>query len=240
MNKVGTANETQRDRWVRSRLAELPEHCELLDAGAGEQKYRPYCSHLSYQAQDFAQYQPGEDRSGLHSTAWDYRGLEIVSDITAIPRGDASFDAILCTEVFEHLPDPIRAIHEFARLLRPGGRLLLTAPFISLTHFAPFHFATGFNRYFYETHLSACGFRIDEISCNGNYFELIAQEMRRVASVADQFTNDRASRLERWAIRKVLRMLGRWSAGDQGSAELACYGLHVAATRLHHVSTAAA
>jgi hypothetical protein len=58
--------------------------------------------------------------------------------------------------------------------------------------------------------------------------------------VAERFAGGRATRLERWAIRKVLRMLGRWSANDRGSAELACYGLHVAATRLHSVAQRAA
>ncbi len=240
MSKVGTANELQRDEWVQCRLAEIPQHWQILDAGAGQQRYRPFCRHLQYVAQDFAAYEPGVDASGLHSECWDYQGLDIVCDITAIPRPLGSFDAILCTEVFEHLPDPLGAIREFARLLRPGGRLLLTAPFVSLTHFAPYHYATGFNRYFYETHLSARGFRIDELSCNGNYFELVAQELRRVSSVGERFSSCRPRRWERWALRAVLRMLARFSSRDSGSSELACFGLHVAATRLDDVIQAAA
>jgi ubiquinone/menaquinone biosynthesis C-methylase UbiE len=96
--------------------------------------------------------------------------MNILSDITAMPEPDASFDAIMCIDVFEHLPDPIKAIQEFARLLKPGGHLILTAPFCSLTHFAPYHFYTGFNRYFYETHLSANGFKIVDLQGNGNFF----------------------------------------------------------------------
>jgi ubiquinone/menaquinone biosynthesis C-methylase UbiE len=158
--------------------------------------------------------------------------LDIICDILSVPRASSSFDAILCTEVFEHLPDPIRALGEFARLLRPGGKLLVTAPFLSLTHLAPYHYATGFNRYFYETHLTAQGFRIDEITCNGNYFELLAQELRRLPSVAQRFTGSVQRRWERWAMRIVLRMLSRFSGLDTGSSELACFGLHIAATRL--------
>jgi len=63
--------------------------------------------------------------------------VDVISDITSIPLPDASFDACLCTEVLEHLPHPIEALRELARLLRPGGRLILTAPFCSLTHFSP-------------------------------------------------------------------------------------------------------
>jgi SAM-dependent methyltransferase len=240
MSRVGTENEARRDAWVHQRLGELPAGWRVLDAGAGQQKYRPSCNHVNYVAQDFAEYRPGDTAVGLHSEKWDYRGLDIVCDILAIPEPAGSFDAILCTEVFEHLPDPLGAVREFARLLRPGGKLLLTAPFTSLTHFAPFHYATGFNRYFYDTHLPACGFQIDELSCNGNYFELIAQELRRVPSVASQYAGGRARFWERWAMRAVLRLLGRFSRHDCGSHELGCYGLHVVATRLKHAAQAAA
>ena len=114
-------------------------------------------------SQDFAQYDGKGDGMGMHKGGWDQSNLDIISDITAIPEPDASFDAIMCVEVFEHLPEPIKAIQEFARLLKPGGLLILTAPFCSLTHLAPYHFYTGFNRYFYEKHLPANGFRIIEL-----------------------------------------------------------------------------
>ncbi len=95
---------------------------------------------------------------------WDNTKLDIVSDITSIPLPDASVDAIMCTEVFEHIPDPIAAVKEFGRLVKPGGYLLITAPFASLTHFAPYHFASGLSRFFYEKHLPDQEFRNRGIS----------------------------------------------------------------------------
>lgn len=50
-------------------------------------------------------------------------------DVTALSFARASFDAVLSFEVLEHLPNHLPALAEFARVLRPGGLLLLTAPF---------------------------------------------------------------------------------------------------------------
>ena len=92
--------------------------------------------------------------TALQTKTWDNSKLDIVSDIIQIPLPDNSVDAIMCTEVLEHLPNPILAIKEFSRLIKPAGYLILTAPFASLVHFAPYHFASGFSRYFYEKHLA--------------------------------------------------------------------------------------
>lgn len=231
MARYGSRNEANREKWLEERLRQIPQGSRLLDAGAGEQHFRRYCDHLDYVAQDFAEYAPDGLDSGLQMRKWDYGKLDIISDITSIPEEDASFDAILCSEVFEHVPEPVLAIKEFSRLLRPGGQLILTAPFVSLTHFAPYHYATGFNRYFYETHLKANSFSIDEISCNGSFFELIAQELRRVRSVGRKYSRGRPGFLESLAMRTVLKMLRRLGAKDSGSSELACFGLFVLATR---------
>jgi SAM-dependent methyltransferase len=128
-----------------------------LDAGAGELRNKPLCHHLTYVSQDLCLYEGQGDGTGLQTRRWDTDRIDIRCDITAIPEPDASFDAILCSEVFEHLPDPLKALDEFARLLKPGGKLILTAPFASLVHFAPYFFGTGFSKYWYEHHLPARG-----------------------------------------------------------------------------------
>ncbi len=228
---VGTKNEDTRLRWVESKLAEIPKGWRILDAGAGEQPHRKLCSHLQYVSQDFAQYKPDAAKAGLQMAQWDYGKLDIVSDITNIPQPDGSFDAIMCLEVLEHVPDPVLAIRELSRLVRAGGRLILSAPFCSLTHFAPYHYSTGFNRFFYQKHLSDCGFRILEMTTNGNYFEYLAQELRRVRSIGATYGGGKVNRLERLASKVILRMLQRFSQVDTGSDELLAFGIQVVAEK---------
>src|SRR5205085_1455925 len=138
--RIGTHNESNRVAWIERTLQRIPSGARILDAGAGEQPFKHACAHLRYVAQDFAQYDGRGDGAGLQTGSWDQSALDIVSDIAAIPEPNGSFDAIMCTEVFEHIPHPAGALAEFARLLKPEGFLLLTAPFCSMTHFAPYHF----------------------------------------------------------------------------------------------------
>ena len=228
---VGTANEATRVRWLEETLARIPAGSRILDAGAGERQFKPLCDHLIYVSQDFAQYNGRGDQSGLQMGSWDQTGLDIVGDITSIPEPDASFDAILCVEVLEHVPDPLAALRELGRLLKPNGQLILTAPFCSLTHFSPFHFASGFSRHFYERHLPEHGLEIVELAANGNYFEYLAQELRRLSSIGERYAHARPSVVERSALRIALRMLGRFSSRDQHSDELLCFGYHVLARK---------
>lgn len=227
MITVGTNNEPNRERWLQKTLLGIPAGSRILDAGAGEQQFRKYCSHLDYVALDFGQYDGKGDGSGLQMGEWSQGNLDLVCDICAVPELDGSFDAIICTEVLEHLPDPIAAIREFSRLLGKGGYLVVTAPFSSLTHFAPYHYVTGFNTYFYNKHLKDNGFDFNEITANGNFFEVIAQEIRRLDYVASGYTDCKISRIERWCLNLVLRMLERFSRNDAGSSSLLCHGYNI-------------
>lgn len=180
-------NEANRQAWLAETLAALPAGARLLDAGAGELKNRVHCQHLEYLSQDFCQYTGGG--SGLSSKHWDTSRIDIVSDITSVPEADESFDAILCSEVLEHVPEPTHALDEFQRLLKPGGQLILTAPFVSNVHQAPYHFCTGFSRYWYEHHLPLRGLTITELTANGDWYALLRQELSRLGGMERQRGN---------------------------------------------------
>lgn len=224
---AGTHNKANRDAWLARTLARVPAGSRILDAGAGEQQYRRFCTHLNYVSQDFAQYDGLGDGGGLQTQTWDQSNLDIVSDIARIPEPDAAFDAIMCVEVLEHVPYPVDALRELVRLLKPGGLLIVTAPFCSLTHFAPYFYQTGYSRYFYEYWLGELGCTILDLDFNGNYFEYLAQEVRRIPGAAQRYGGGAVRWYEKVAARITLRSLARLSAADQGSQEFLSYGLHV-------------
>ena len=173
-------NLEHREEWLESVLKNIRPGLKILDAGAGELQYKKYCGHLDYVSQDFGQYTGEGDGQGLQMKNWDNSKLDIVSDIVNIPVADQSFDVIMCVEVFEHIPEPIKVVQEFSRILKPGGRLIITAPFCSLTHFAPYFFYTGYSKYWYEKFLEINGFDVEEINFNGNYFDYLIQELKRL------------------------------------------------------------
>ena len=224
-------NEKKRQAWLKGKLAAIPSGAKLLDAGAGELKNLSHCEHLNYVSQDFCQYQGSEAlglKEGLGKNTWDTSRIDIVSDITTIPADDASFDAILCSEVLEHVPEPTHALDEFARLLRPGGKLIVTAPFSSNVHQAPFHFCTGFSKYWYEHHLPLRGFEIASLEPNGDWFELLRQELWRIGSVERKRGN------RSWPLAYGLGLLGMAYFRIRGcikATDLACFGWQCVATK---------
>lgn len=227
----GRENKKNRDAWIAARLQELPNGWTILDAGAGEQQYRQWCKHLTYVSQDFCKYDGTGNKSGLQTGSWDCRNIDIVCDICSIPLPNESFDAILCTEVLEHLPQPLEAIRELCRLLRPGGRLILTAPFCSLTHFSPYFFSTGFSKFFYEETLPKYGMAIIELSSNGNYFEYLAQELFHIPRYGKMYSSRFMGWLALAMSAPLLPMLYLLSLMDRGSSESLCFGWHVVAEK---------
>lgn len=217
-------NEEARQRWLTQTLASLPAGLRILDAGAGELRNKPLCSHLRYVSQDLCQYEGQGNSRGLQTGRWDTGKIDLICDIQSIPEPDASFDVILCSEVFEHLPDPLGALTEFERLLKPAGKLITTAPFGSLVHFAPYHYASGFSRYWYEYHFPLKGLEIVELSPNGNWFSFVRQEILRIPSVARKYGEwswPLAYGMV-WIARAYFHMIGN----AKSSADLACLGWH--------------
>ena len=227
MTDVGTKNQSTRDAWVATRLAALPVGTRLLDAGAGERQYEKYCTHLNYTSQDFCAYDGAGDGVGLQCTGWKATGVDVISDIVRMPFACESFDAVLCTEVLEHVYDPIAALKELVRVLVPRGVLIVTAPFCCLTHQAPHFYHTGFSEYFYRRFSRENGMMISEVAPNGNFFEWLAQELRRVPTMVRKYTGGAYPAGTENLMHVALESLGLYSEADTGSSAMLSYGLQI-------------
>lgn len=186
--KLSLDNQVARDEWVIKRLAELTPGSRILDAGCGSQRYREHCAHLEYRGQDFGEYTTdaktmmGGD-GAPNPTAYPYGVLDYVSDIWDIPAESGTFDAVLCTEVLEHVPYPIASIRELSRLLKPGGILILTVPSNCLRHMDPYFFTSGFSDRWLERMLPEVGFESPTIEPLGDYYSWMKVEVARTAGV---------------------------------------------------------
>lgn len=174
LNRIFSFNQFERDNWMKEQAALIPKGLRVLDVGAGTCPYRRFLVHCDYKTHDFSQLNQDHNRGRLS-----YGTIDYVSDIISIPVPDASFDVIICTEVLEHVPEPIKAIHEFARILRPGGILLLTAPLGSGLHQEPYQYYGGYTPYFYYRFVAEAGFTNISVEANGGFFKFYGQESRR-------------------------------------------------------------
>ncbi len=222
-------NETERNQWLAQTLKSIPSGLRILDAGAGELRNKPLCEHLNYVSQDVCEYEGTGDDQGLQTGSWDTSKIDLVCDIVNVPEQDASFDVILCSEVFEHLPDALKALDEFERLLKSGGKLIITAPFASFVHFAPYHYATGFSRYWYEYHLPLRNFEIDELESNGDWFSYLKQELLRLPSMSRRYGD------WNWPLSYLVTVVGLIYFSSRNKPNLAddvaCLGWHCVATK---------
>lgn len=117
-------------------------------------------------------------------------GPHVGADIQALPFRDGAFDAVKVTEVFEHVPDVARALSECRRVLRPGGCLVATVPFLERLHGDPGDYAR-YTRSMWERLLAQAGLRPLTIEAQGGYFTHLAGLLR--------FLVLRAPRALRWA-----------------------------------------
>jgi SAM-dependent methyltransferase len=177
--KLFNFNQDERDRWVASQVAAVAGGSRVLDLGAGAGPYRALFPHCTYVSLDLA----GLDPDAL-AFAPRYTRLDIVADVQVLPIAAAAFDVVLCTEVLEHVFEPLALVREAARVLRPGGRLILSAPLGSGIHQAPFHFYGGFTLYWYRKALRDAGFTDIAIVPNGGFFKHYGQESIRLCRLS--------------------------------------------------------
>ena len=159
------------DDFVRDVGRELPPQTLLLDAGAGECWYKPHFKHLNYRSVDF----------GLGKGSWDYSNLDVVANLLCLPFRENTFDAILCTQVLEHINRPGDFVKELFRILKPGGTLYLTAPQNFKEHQVPYDFFR-YTSYGLRFLFDEAGFKEEYIKPKGGFFYFLSDKLHLVHS----------------------------------------------------------
>lgn len=154
-------------RFVERAASEVEPGARVLDAGAGEGPYAALFSHARYVPVDDGR---GDDR-------WDYSRVAVAGDLLRLPFGDGSFDVVLSTETLEHLTEPGALLVEAARVLRPGGRLYLTAPQAFKEHQQP-HDYFRFTRYGLRHLLERAGLEPVQVEPEGGYFRFLGDKIQ--------------------------------------------------------------
>jgi len=104
---------------------------KVLDVGCGGKPYQAFFKCESYIGIDL---ETGDlERNEYNAADFYYDGL-------TIPFGNDSFDQVVSTEVIEHVADPILFMQEINRVLKPGGIVMLTTPFVWHEHGVPFDY----------------------------------------------------------------------------------------------------
>jgi SAM-dependent methyltransferase len=150
----------------------LPNGSSILDAGAGESAYKSLFEHCDYKAIDLA---VGESR-------WNYSNLDFIGPLDDMPIEDAQFDAVLCTQVLEHLEWPRESAAEMCRVLKPGGRIYITVPMSHGEHQIPYDFFR-YTSYGLKSILSHAGFSEIRVNPCGGFLTRWAYEMPRIFSI---------------------------------------------------------
>lgn len=139
-------------------------HGRMLDIGCGT---KPYEAMLGA----FVHEHVGLEHTG---TIHDASKAELQGTAYEIPADDASFDSVLCTAVLEHLEEPLDALVEAHRVLRPGGYVLYSVPFIWHVHEAPRDFYR-YSRYGLEYLFEKAGFEIVTIEALSGFWVTFGQ-----------------------------------------------------------------
>ena len=134
----------------------------LLDVGCGNKPYKDLFTVSEYIGVEIASSQHSEADCFYNGKRFQF--------------GDDAFDSIICNQVFEHVFNPDEFVEELRRVLKPGGCLLLTVPFVWDEHEQPNDYAR-YSSYGISFILGKHGFKLE---CSGKtlsdsrvFFQLI-------------------------------------------------------------------
>jgi len=152
-------------RFAREAAESVSPGALVLDAGAGDSPYRHFFKHVVYEGADICA-----------RDARKYPHVKYQCDLSRIPVPSERYDLVLCTQVLEHVPNPISVLVELHRVLKQNGRLWISAPLYFQEHETPFDYFR-YTQYGWRAMLSAAGFEVERIEWAQGYLGTVAYQM---------------------------------------------------------------
>jgi SAM-dependent methyltransferase len=178
----------------------------VLDVGAGDAPYRSVFAHCEYVTTDWSQ--------SAHSGA---QQADIIASADQLPVSDGAFDAVITTQVLEHVADPAAVLHEARRVLGQSGILAMTAPFVWELHEEP-HDYFRYTKYGLQALLGAAGFSDIQIEPLTGYFSTVAQMIRNGGSITGLADGGLGARIMTGLIVRTVPALRRLDRFDRRRA----------------------
>lgn len=195
LRRLMDVNSSRHRLWLENkRFADsIPAGSLVLDAGAGEAPYKSLLAHAVYESADFEKI----DKPYAQTT--------YVCDLKDIPVDDQRYDFVFFNQVMEHLPEPAVVLRELFRVMKPGAKLIYTAPFYFEEHGGPYDYFR-YTQYGVRHLFGEAGFACERFGWLEGYFETVGYQMSGMARHLPRRGRDIAPGALGWLL--VLPMVG--------------------------------
>lgn len=157
------------DEFQTRQIARLPSRSQVLDLGG---------TRILKRGQfDIGRY----DMQVVYANLSTSKRPDVQADAANVPFRDSCFDAVICSELLEHVPAPLAVLGEVHRVLKVGGRVLISVPFLYPIHADPYDYGRYTDTYWVKE-LDRIGFTILALEKQGLYWSVLVDLLRAFAS----------------------------------------------------------
>ena len=191
------------DEFYFNHVAELVPGSRVLDLGGHKTRKRGRFNIEDYQLRVF------------YSNLYAEKGTDVLADAAFAPFAENCFDAVICSELLEHVADPIPGLKEIHRVLRARGEVLICAPFLYRIHGDPYDYCRYSDQY-WQKYLTKIGFDTIQVKRQGLFWSVLvdmlcefAYQLRKEGLPKLVFSQGVVDALVAWGVRLALNKDGQ-------------------------------
>lgn len=156
------------DRWAAAAASSAAPGARVLDAGAGDALYREHFAHTKYETSDLVVIDRGDSP------------VDYVCSVDDMPMPDDTYDMVFCSQVLEHVTDPVASLREIRRVLNPDGSAWLSAPLFYEEHETPYDFRR-YTQFEWRRLADEAGFEVESIDWLEGYYGTVSYQLQMYA-----------------------------------------------------------